>query len=157
MSHNVHLQGVKFSDLSILERAVKELQLEGLDGTFVKEKTTIRGYTGYGGNPVSTVDAAIKLPNQSYDIGFNWDSKQNAYVPYFENGFQAPGLAADFGTTNVEGEVCRYRPQEAWLGKLSQRYAVLMAERNAARNSLPTRRIVEKKTGQIHLEVTHRG
>jgi hypothetical protein len=169
MSHNVELQGVKFTDLGILEKATKELVREGvIAGEFRKGDVTIRGWRGAGegsmwaGHPIygkeanHVCPAGIVLEGGKYDIGFNWDAKQNAYVPFIEHGWRPP-VAADGGAQTVDGQACGIgaSSQAALVGKLSQRYAVLMAEKNAAMQGLPTRRI-NGKAGQIQLEVTHR-
>jgi hypothetical protein len=170
MSHNVELQGVKFTDLAILEKATRELIAEGvISGEFRKGDVPIRGWRGTGegamwaGHPIygreqnHVCPAGIVLNQGKYDIGFNWDAKQNAYVPFIENGWRPP-VAADQSALNIEGQACGIgnQAQAALVGKLSQRYAVLMAEKNAAMQGLPTRRI-KAKGGQIQLEVTHRG
>lgn len=153
MSHNVMLSGIKFSDVSILKEAFAELQREvpAASGySFVGEPTTVRGWA----RATARVDAAIKCPDQSYDIGF----KRNAageLVPFLEHGFCAPGVSTQPGAKTVEGDACGFGHENRALGLLQQRYAVITAEQNARRMGSMVRR-VKAADGQIQLEVSHR-
>lgn len=148
MSHNVHYRNIRFANEALLRAAVAEL-LTSDKGVFEVGNPTVtaRGYSGR----TAQVDAVIRLPGQSYDIGFKKDA-EGIYSPFFEAGFRPVGLAADPGSETVEGKACQYDPQGAMLGKLQQRYAVLVAEQNARRDGLSSRRVQGEK-GQIALKV----
>jgi hypothetical protein len=151
MSHNVRLQNIKFTDLGILSYAVDEInrELGSTQYTLVREPTVARGWMGND----AKVDAAIKCPG-AYDIGFTHDRETGNYVPYLESMFHDSRISAQPGSETVEGKACEYSGEAAMLGRLSQRYAIIQAEMNAARNGMVTQRI-PGENGQIHLEVTN--
>lgn len=179
MSHNVTLEGVEFRDLSVLERAVKELAAEtGVECKFVNgrgEKVDVRGWRGSAGEGTTygnsawdaehnhKCDAAIQFPGEKYDIGFNYDKAKGAYVPFIESSWRTP-FAPEQGALTVAGNACAAPTTHALagqtgsgalVGRLQQHYSVCMAEKNAAMQGLPTRRVVGKG-GQIQLHVNHR-
>jgi hypothetical protein len=114
------------------------------------------GHHLYGKESNDVFPAGFVLEVGKYDMGFI-RQEDGSFVPFIEHGWRPP-VAADQGALAVSGQACGIggQHQAALVGKLSQRYAVLMAEQNAARQGLPTRRI-NGKAGQIQLEVTHRG
>jgi hypothetical protein len=149
MSHNVSLDGVIFSDLKALRAAIEELNKEQVSAKyeFIETPTSIRGWYGAQTN----VDAAIKLAGYKYDIGFT-KQPDGSFKPVLEDMFNEPGITAQPGTESLDGKVCQYRPMDGIIGKLSQRYAVIVAEINARAMGAMTRRI-NAQGGQIHLEV----
>lgn len=175
MSHNVRLEGVAFKDLAILEKAVNELIKEGtIDGRFEKGDVKIRGWRGSKGEGITygntawdkemnhQCPAGIVFNGGKYDIGFQKDA-DGSYVPFMESSFISP-LAPDAGAKSVSGESITAHATHAlpgqlakgsMLGKLSQRYAVLMAERNARIKGIGTRR-AKAADGQIQLICTHK-
>jgi hypothetical protein len=159
MSHNVEVSGVEFRDLKVLEAAVNELaREEGIQATFhAGEAAQSRGW----GGRESKVDAVVRLPSEAYDIGFTL--KDGNYVPFFESGFRPRGFASDPTAKSVVEPKAGDRSSSfanyhnaTNIGKLVQRYSLLMAERNAAQQGMLTRRVTDKGKGQMRLEVQTR-
>jgi len=132
--------------MTILQKAVDELKAAGIvdaSATVVAEPTTIRGWAGQTTN----VDAAIKMPNHRYDVGFRRDAN-GVLKPFMEDMFHDHGFRPQFGAKSIEDKPI----YGAELGLLQQRYALINAEQNANRMGTMTRR-VEGANGQIMLEV----
>jgi hypothetical protein len=151
MSHNVTISSVKFTDTTILAKAVAELAREGgFKAEFVSSKSSFRGWNG---RPESA-DATIRLEGHKYDIGFTKNA-DGSYSPRFENMFYSSPFATRTTAKSVEDpkRTVNHYNQSELIGRLTQRYAVLTAERNARNNGLSPRRITDKATGQIRLEI----
>jgi hypothetical protein len=175
VSHNVLLEGVEFKNLEVLRAAVGELIREGvIDGKFEVGNVNIRGWRGSAGEGIRygnsawdkemnhVCDAGIVMNGGKYDVGFKRNA-EGAYVPFIESSWVSP-LSVDAGAESVTGDPLKLTTTHALagqtgdgnnVGKLSQRYALLMAERNARSKGIATRRIKAEK-GVIHLQVNHR-
>lgn len=152
MSHNVLVEGVEFRDMAILKEAVDELAREhSINAALSVDhgKSQMRGYYGRR----ETVDAVIHLPDAPYDIGFK--HADGVYTPYFESGFRPAGFCSVSTAKPVsqENTTGSFWHSASNIGQLVQRYSVRMAERNARRNNLRSRRLVDAATGQIRLEI----
>lgn len=151
MSHNVLLHGVVFRDLDILQAAVAELVQEGVHAVVIKQPTKIRGWNGRG----AMVDAAIMLEREQYDIGLKKQA-DGSYIPFMESMLNAAGIQAQPNACSIDSKQ-RHDYMAAKLGRLTQRYAVIHAERQARKlpNVMSVKRAV-KTNGQIHLNITYK-
>lgn len=176
MSHNVEYEGVAFKDLALLEKAINELAKEGnINVEFRKDGSVpIRGWRGSAGEGTRygvaewdrphdhTCPVGALFPDEKYDLGFNLNA-EGEYVPFAESSWRTP-FAADVGAETVSGDGVRTSTTHAMpgqtgtgglVGKLTQRYAILLAEKNARIKGINTRRVNGSK-GQMHLVATVR-
>ena len=139
MSHNVTLNGVKITDLSLLAHAIKKVV--GNKATLNKQASTFRTYRGQPNN----CDAAILLSEGKHDIGLSKQS-DDAYTAVFDpyamsSMFKSPHAIG--GSSDPAGHI----------GMLLQEYGLATAEYKAAQNGMSTTRIQGEK-GLVSLEIT---
>lgn len=176
MSHNVTLKGIQIKDFGLLEKALNELNKE-FGTTFrleVGENVESRNYNNdYFFRPGETSVKKSVLPGTvavihtepmaSYDITLTKNSDgtvsmqtESMMINVLIDKFQIDRkYTMNIGT----GEACNLTPysrdeqkgMQLALGKISQRYAVCLAERQAALAGHRTRREVEPKTGIINV------
>lgn len=155
MSHNVTISGVEFTDLAVLKRAVQELAAEaGITAEFISgDNAYIRGWNGKR----EKVDHVVSLPHEHYDIGFR--SVNGKLVPILESMLNARGFCANVQSKPLVDRSAEDRAlnrmthtSTAPIGRLIQRYAVCMAERNARNEGLSSRRKIGQN-GQITLQI----
>lgn len=151
MSHNVFVSGTEFTDMAVLKAAVEEIIKEtGVPATFHYTEGQQQDMRGWNGRR-SKVDAVVTFPNQQYDLGFTFlDGK---IVPFFENGARFPGMTAEHTAKSVTEQKREFHQDYHNVGRLQQRYNVIQMERNMRNEGLTARRMTDKATGQIRLEV----
>lgn len=122
MSHNVSIAGVKITDLNALQAAISELQQEGSRITFEPEGKAFRTWPGQP----NSCDAVIRLPAERFDVGLRKQA-DGSYVPIFDhmlNNNQSISCEVPTRENRMDGRFA--------LGRLLQRYAVCVAEQQAA-------------------------
>ena len=148
MSHNVRLSNIRFTNLDILRAAVAELQGEG-------SKIELVEGAGLHARAVGRVacDVLLRVDSGHWDVGFSWEEKDGtrALVPQLESDFREANISADYGAQPVDG--CKLDYGHMALGGLSQRYAVIAAEINAAQAGMSCTREVDSATKQMVLTV----
>lgn len=149
MSHNVRLNNVKFSNIDILRAAVNEMRNEGANIELIETGGMAR-ISGAGGRDVQC-DVLIKVNDGRWDIGFHRNDK-GELIPEVESDFRHPMLSGDYYDKPVEG--CQTSYSGLQVGGLSQRYALISAEVNAAQAGYSTQRSYDSTKRQYNLEVT---
>lgn len=140
MSHNTMVANVKITSLSALGAAIAELQKEGRKISLNTERKKFRTWPGQP----DKCDAVIELPGEEWDIGLALQA-DGSYVPVF-----------DHMLANNRVTACAYTPGERstdrhTIGYLMQRYAVCVAEQEAAKQGHLVTRERDEKTGDIRL------
>jgi len=120
MSHNVLIKNVKITSIPALQRAIAELNAEGIRVSLEDRKQ----FRTYRGQP-NRCDYCISLPDANHDVGLV-KQEDGSYLPYYD----------PYGMPrNGEGVSCRWEQrdgneafQRTAIGKLLQRYATCVAE-----------------------------
>lgn len=156
MSHNVALKGTKLKDLTALRIACDELAKEGAKIRFDETAKTFRTY--HGEDP--KCDAAIIMGNGTLDIGLR-KTADGSYEPVFDPyGFSADlsvdGKAVNFNEPKAASGRARYGNADydeqyarSRIGKLLQRYGVVVTERMAAKSGKTYSRVKNAETGAL--------
>lgn len=138
MSHNVEIKGVKITDISVVERALAELNRENGTHFYVdkSEKATMRGWRGAR----NRADVVICNPDGQYDIGLNKqaDGSYNMIAENLGGHDFGEHLGTEEGAMTIEGKVCDVRDKwgnlsaQGMTGRLVQMINVVTAEDAAA-------------------------
>lgn len=157
ISHNVALKGVKLKDTTALRVACEELVKEGAKLTLDLNAKTFRTYQGQS----NKCDAAIIMGNGQHDIGLKMQtdgSYEPVFDPYgFSNDLRVGSKAENFSAPSTEGH--RYGAYDqshatSAIGKLLQRYGVVVTERAAAASGKTYTRQTNKQTGVVELTIS---
>jgi hypothetical protein len=145
MSHTTTIKAIKIQSITALRMAVEDLNARGTTCTLVenaKPRAYFEDQQGMGIAPY-----VLKLQGASYDIGFylNEDGSYEARTDFFGGDIEKM-LGAKAGDAS--------RAEQARMGKLYQLYGVAAATEAARRKGHMVRRIENKETGEIKLEVT---
>ena len=149
MSHNVRLNGVKFANLNTLKAAVQELRNEGANIELVEGTGLIARAFGAGASDVPC-DVLLRVNDGQWDVGFKLNER-GEYIPELESMFRHRHLSATGNEAPVEG--CRVDYGGIQIGQLTQRYALVQAEINAAQAGYSTTRTYDSAKRQFQLEV----
>ncbi len=144
MSHTTTIRGIKITDVNALNGAVKELAKGGMKIALLKDAKPRSYSTNQSGMGVA--DYVIQLGDATYDVGL-YKQEDGSYQPRtdFYNGSVARVLG---GKASKKGNEA-----QAQLGKLFQMYGVVAATNKARLQGYTVRRMVNKESGQIKLEV----
>jgi hypothetical protein len=170
VSHNVHMSGIPLKDMNILRRALGELNKEHGTKFELKlgaVKSRNYGFGGTGNSVLPNTVAVIHNPDLKYDISIQCDPKTKEYTVQGEallieplmKAFNVNPILVDISTgQKVDVSKVGYRANEplgmkAALGPITQRYALMVAEQQAAMAGQSCRRQVNKETGVITLSV----
>jgi hypothetical protein len=141
MSHTTSIHSITIQDVGSLRKAIEELNSAGIRCELV-ENSTPRAYSPNQAG-MGKADYVVRLPDATYDIGLYKN----------EDGFEA---RTDFYNGSVERVLGAAHVEEgedrtqARLGKLYQRYAVCVAEKQAARSGRTvSRRTLDNGTIQL--------
>lgn len=132
MSHNITLNGVKFTDMGLLGTIVTELS----NGTASLDMTAT-SFRTYAGQPTNC-DARINMTGP-HDIGLK-KNDDASYTPVFDPYSMHGTFRAKGGTSMI--------------GELQREYGLQQAEYEAAQNGYTTERVKDEKSGVIALELT---
>ncbi len=135
MSHNVTLDGVKITDLDLLNSAIKNLKIPE-----VSLDKTAKQFRTYDGQPTNC-DAKINLPGK-HDIGLRKgkDGYDIVFDPYqMTDTLRHPALEDDYSAN-------------AKISKLLQEYGLVQAEYEAAKRGMTSQRI-KGENGHVALEI----
>ena len=156
MSHNVTVSTLKIPSISVIERAVAELQAEGSKITTNKSGV----FSSYRGIK-HPCQMTIHVEGENvYEIGVvpNPNRKDGGFVLSYDESmcYDNPAFAAAIGTVpgaRPVGELDPRRPQSNAVGRLLQRCNVIAAEDAANKEGREFTRTTDPKTKQIVLEV----
>lgn len=165
MSHNVTMQGIPLKDMTVLGLALQELNKDfGAD--FELRVGNQQASRNYGRSSVlRNTHAVIHSKKLNYDITITRDPKSGKLDVQAEamligplmHLLRVPPKVTDVSTgETMNVGATGYRNNEALgmkaaLGPITQRYAVLIAERQAAMKGHAVRRQHNKETGVITL------
>jgi hypothetical protein len=145
MSHTTTIKAIKIQSITALRMAVDDLNARGVTCTLV-ENVKPRAYfddqVGMGVAPY-----VLQLTGAKYDIGFyaSEDGSYEARTDFFGGSIEKM-LGAK------PGDVAR--AEQARMGKLYQLYGVAAATEAARKKGYMVRRIENKETGAIALDIT---
>lgn len=139
MSHNILIKNVKITSIEALQAAVDELRREGKNITLNRDRKTFRTYPGQP----DKCDMCIELPNARFDVGLV-KQPDGTYLTVYD-----PYLA--IGGTEISCSLDpRERDERHGIAMLTQRYSVIVSERELALQGHMCRR--EKgENGEIHV------
>ena len=141
MSHNTTITDIKITDLAALQSAIDELVAEGAKLRLDVNAKTFRTYQGVGND--ETCDAVIVLENERYDIGLK-RKEVGEYVPVFDD------MMLNRNRT-VACDIRHGHGPRAAIGKLMQRYATCLTEKELALQGHMCTRQYDKETGEINI------
>ena len=155
MSHNVTVKNVNISSLSVIDRAVKELQNKGAKVSISAAPGRFRGYA----DQMSPCERAITIQGSRYEIGvvktkegftLSYDQSMCASSPEFMNS-----VGGGVGATGVDGKpiVGGYQNPTFAIGSLIQLCNVISAEDQAGIEGHLCSRSYDTKTKQYVLEI----
>ena len=151
MSHNVRLNNVKFKSLAVLKAAVEELRREGANIELLEGPNLVARLSGVGARDVPC-EVLLKCNDGRWDVAFNRND-QGEYVPETESMFSHAHLSTNRSMASKPVEGCQVDYGGIQIGRLSQRYALIAAEGNAARSGFTTTRTYDETKRQYVLEV----
>ena len=146
MSHTTTLSNVAIRDISALRKAVTELQQSGVNCELV-EGGVPRMYFSKQGDECEYV---LKLNDGKYDVGFKYESDQDAYVPVLDtySGHVGKQIGAMCPMpTSQEGKA-----QHA-MGKLMQGYAKNAAINAAVQQGYSVDQVTVDDDGNCHVVI----
>ena len=146
MSHTTTLSNVAIRDIQALNKAVSELQADGINCELV-EKAVPRMYFSEQGEEC---DYVLKLKDGKYDVGFKYESKQDAYVPVLDTYNNHVGK--QIGATCPMPGSPEGRAQHA-MGRLMQGYAKNAAINSAVKNGYSVDQVTVDEEGNCHVLV----
>lgn len=152
MSHNVRLNNVKFSSLSVLKGAIEEMNREGANVELVTGDNLVARISGAGARDVPC-DALIRCLDGRWDVALH-RNEQGDYIPETESMFNHKHLSVqNYGRSATPVEGCNVDYGGIQIGRLTQRYALIAAEANAAKSGFSTSRSYDENKRQYVLEV----
>ncbi len=135
MSHNITLEGVRFTDLNLLDQIVKDVS--GGRATLDREAKRFRTYRGQD----PTCDAVIRMSHGPHDVGLKLQG--GAYVPVYD----PMGLDRCLVPKGYQGY-----ERGSEIGGVAQEYVLREAEYEAAQRGYSANRVAGKN-GAIVLEL----
>jgi hypothetical protein len=148
MSHTTEISGIKFIDIQALQAAVVLLNNQGIKCT-LRENAKPRAYFADQQN-MGVAPYILELTDGKYDVGFYADSENpKALIARcdFHAGYIAKFLGVPPGQLQA-GET----PEQGYLGKLYQAYAVEATARTAVKQGYRVSRS-SKADGSVQLIV----
>lgn len=153
MSHNVTVQNINIPNISVIERAVKELQAAGSKITISSAPGKFRGYM----NSMTDAERVITIAGSNYQIGvvktdkaftLSYDQSMCAR----DQAYQA-SMGCDRDALGVDGKPLPAHDYTRAVGRLVQLCNVISAEDQAGYEGHMCVRSYNKKTKQYELEI----
>lgn len=146
MSHTTTIGSVVITDINALTAAINELKREGVKCDLLENARPRAYYDNQAG--MGQAPYVVQLSDAQYDIGlYEQQDNPGAYEP--RTDFYGGSVERVLGQKGIEGDT----PDQTKLGKLTQRYAICAAERQAILQGYVSQRTT-KQDGTMQLVLT---